>query len=100
MWEPFIPLDRALEVIRSLLLKGGIGESGTALVQGNIALEYRVYRVHSVQFWCLIENELIDAFMDLPRPDLVEAVAVEIEHKARAGFDDLSEIDARKASAA
>lgn len=95
-----IPLERAVEVVRSLLIKGGIDENGCAVVQGNIALDYRVYTVHDVPFWALIENNLLDGFMEVPRPDLVEAVALEIEAMARAGFDDLAEFDSEEANAA
>lgn len=84
------PLDHAVETIRSFLLSGRINEDGVAVVQSNIALSYRTFPVHSRTFWGLIENTLIVGAGDVPRPDVVEKVAVEIERQCRDGFDDVA----------
>jgi hypothetical protein len=78
----FLTPDAAHEVIRSLLLKGN-----GKVVQGNVALRYRVYAIMAEPFWALIENSLIDAFCDVPRPDIVEAVAMRLTKEQ---FDDLN----------
>ena len=74
---------------RSLLWTGWCSQ-GRAYVQGNAALAYRTFEVHSRAFWSLIENNLVDTTGDLPRPDLVENIAVEIERLCREGFDDVA----------
>jgi len=72
------------------LLWAGWCSQGRAYVQGNAALAYRTFEVHSRAFWALIEKTLIDTDGDVPAPDLVEEIAVEIERQCREGFDDVA----------
>ena len=94
-----VPLTHAIEVVCSLLLIGGIDADGCVVVQGNIALGYRKYRVADRPFLAVIANAILDGFMEVPHPDLIEAVALEIGLMAKAGFDDMAELepDARAA---
>ena len=87
-----VPLSHAVEVVRSLLLKGGIDEAGCVVVQGNIALNYEKYRVADRPFLAVIATAILDGFREVPRPDLIEAVALEIGRMAIAGFDDMAEL--------
>ena len=74
---------QAYEVVRSNILK-----CDRQRVQGNEALNHRVYAIMSQPFWAVIENSLIDGFNDVPRPDIVEAVAVLF---TQVSFDDTQE---------